>query len=162
GVLLAIGAIAVALTPETATPPDPRPPHRPQRVAVPSAACGRFFGAAAAAFVSFAAFGLFTSLAPSFLAGTLGHASHALAGVPAFPASPAAAVAQLAAGRGEVRRLLGLGMTVLAAGLALLVAAPWRASLAGFLAAGLIAGAGAGLLFMGGIAIASGLTVSER
>ena len=88
----------MALAPETVTPVAPRPAYRPQRIAVPTEARGRFFGAAAGGFVSFAALGLFTSLAPSLLADTLGHASHALAGVPAFAAFAGAVAAQLAAG----------------------------------------------------------------
>ncbi|HMJ32612.1 MAG TPA: MFS transporter [Baekduia sp.] len=162
GALLAVAAIGVVLAPETVTPPQTRPAYRPQRVAVPAAARRRFFGAAAGAFVAFAAFGLFTSLAPSFLAGTLGHASHALAGVPAFAAFTAAVAAQIAAGAWTVRRLLATGMAALSAGIVLVVAATWAPSLALFLAGGLIAGAGAGLLFKGGIVTVSGLAAPER
>ena len=161
-VLLAGGAVVVALAPETVTRPSPRPAYRPQRVAVPAEARGRFFGAAAAGSVSFAAFGLFTSLAPTFLAGTLGHSSHALAGVPAFTAFTAAAVAQRAARAWEVRRLLAIGMVALAAGVLLVVAATWLPSLTLFLAGGLVAGAGAGLLFKGGIVTVLGLAAPER
>jgi MFS family permease len=162
GALLAVAAIGVALAPETVTPPQPRPAYRPQRVAVPTEARRRFFGAAAGGFVAFAAFGLFTSLAPSFLAGTLGDTSHALAGVPAFTAFTAAVAAQLAAGAWAVRRLLATGMAALSAGIVLVVAATWAPSLALFLTGGLIAGAGAGLLFKGGIVTVSGLAAPER
>lgn len=162
GTLLAIAAIAVAIAPETVTPPPTRPTYHPQRIAVPAEARRRFFGAAAAAFVSFAAFGLFTSLAPSFLADTLRQSSHALAGVPAFAAFTAAVAAQLTTGAWDVHRLLATGMAVLSTGIALVVAATWLPSLALFLAGGLIAGAGAGLLFKGGIVTASGLASPER
>src|SRR3954447_3949072 len=162
GALLAVAAIGVALAPETVTPPQPRPAYHPQRVAVPSEARTSFFGAAAGVFVAFAAFGLFTSLAPSFLAGTLGQTSYALAGVPAFAAFASAVAAQLAAGGWDVRRLLTTGTTALSAGIVLVVAATWAPSLALFLAGGLIAGAGAGLLFKGGIVTVSGLTAPER
>ena len=162
GALLAVATIAVALAPETVTPPETRPAYRPQRVAVPDEARGRFFGAAAGAFVSFAAFGLFTSLAPSFLVGTFGQTSHAVAGVPAFAAFTAAVVAQLAADAWDVRRLLAAGMAALSAGLALVVVATWLPDLTLFLAGGLIAGAGAGLLFKGGIVTVSGLATPER
>jgi MFS family permease len=162
GALLAVAAIGVALAPETVTRPSTRPAYHPQRVAVPAEARGRFFGAAAGALVSFAAFGLFTALAPSFLAGTLGDTSHALAGVPAFTAFTAAVAAQLATGGWNVRRLLAVGMATLAAGIVMVTAATWVPSLALFLAGGLIAGAGAGLLFKGGIVTASGLAVPER
>ncbi|MEA2443481.1 MAG: hypothetical protein QOJ12_773 [Thermoleophilales bacterium] len=162
GALLAVAAIAVALAPETVTPPQARPAYRPQRVAVPADARGRFFGAAAAGFVSFAAFGLFTSLAPSFLAGTLGQTSHALAGVPAFTAFTAGVAAQLVTAAWDVRRLLATGMAALSAGILLVVVATWDPSLALFLTGGLIAGAGAGLMFKGGMVTASGLATPER
>jgi MFS family permease len=162
GVLLVGAVIAVALAPETVTRPEHRPAYRPQRIAVPAAQRARFFGAASGAFVSFAAFGLFTSLAPSFLAGTLGHDSHALAGVPAFTAFAAAIAAQLAAGAWDVRRLLATGMAALSAGIALVTTATWIPSLALFLIGGVIAGAGAGLLFKGGIVAVSGLAAPER
>src|SRR4051812_4089832 len=160
--LLAVAAIGVALAPETVTRPATRPAYRPQRVAVPAAARGQFLGAAAGAFVAFAAFGLFTSLAPSFLAGTLHHSSHALAGVPAVTAFSAAIAAQLSTGAWSIPRLLGTGRAALTAGLSLLVTATWLPSLPLFLVAGVIAGAGAGLLFKGGIVTVGGLAAPER
>jgi hypothetical protein len=162
GALLTVATIAVALAPETVTLPETRPAYRPQRVAVPAEARGRFLGAAGGAFVAFASFGLFTSLAPSLLVGTFGQTSHAVAGVPAFAAFTAAVVAQLAASAWDVRRLLAAGMAAVAAGIALVVAASWLPNLTLFLAGGLIAGAGAGLLFKGGIITASGLATPER
>ncbi|MDA0138785.1 MFS transporter [Solirubrobacter deserti] len=159
--LLVVAVIAVALAPETVTRPQRRPAYRPQRVAVPAAARGSFFSAAAGAFVAFAAFGLFTSLAPSFLAGTLGHTNHALAGVPAVTGFGAAIVAQLAAGAWDVRRLVGTGTAALSAGLALLVTALWASSLALFLTGVVITGVGAGLLFKGGIARVSALAAAS-
>lgn len=161
GTLLAVAAVGVAVAPETVTRPSTRPAYRPQRIAVPAEARGRFFGAAAGGFAALAAFGLFTSLAPSFLAGTLHQTSHLLAGIPAFTAFAAAVAAQLAADAWAVRRLLATGMGVLTAGLVLVVAATWVPSLALFLAGGVIAGAGAGLLFKGGIVTASSLAAPE-
>ena len=160
--LLALAAIGVALTPETVTRQSPRPAYRPQRVAVPAEARGRFFGAAAGGGAALAAFGLFTSLAPSFLADTLHQTSHLLAGIPAFTAFASAVAAQLATDAWPVRRLLATGMATLSAGLVLVVVAIWIPSLAGFLAGGVIAGAGAGLLFKGGIVTASSVAAPER
>jgi hypothetical protein len=85
-----------------------------------------------------------------------------LAGVPAFAAFTAAVAAQLAAGGRDPRRLLGTGMAALSAGIVLVVAATWAPSLALFLAGGVIAGAGSGLLFKGGIVTVSGLAAPER
>jgi MFS family permease len=160
--VLAAGALGVALAPETVTRPWPRPAYRPQRVAVPADARERFFGAAAAGVVAFAAFGLFTSLAPTFLAVTLGHTSHALAGVPAFTAFAAAVVAQQVARAWEMRRVLTAGMAALSAGVLLVVAATWIVSLPLFLAGGAGAGAGAGLLFKAGVVTVSGLAAPEH
>jgi hypothetical protein len=161
-VLLGAAAVVVALTPETVTRPTLRPAYHPQRIAVPAAARRRFAGAAAGGFVALAAFGLFTSLAPTFLAGTLHERSHALAGVPAFTAFMAAVAAQRAARAWELRRLLGTGMAALSAGVLLVVAATWTASLPLFLGGGLVAGAGAGLLIKGGISTASALAAPEH
>jgi MFS family permease len=159
-VALALAGVAVALAPETVERPASRPAYRPQRVAVPPAARAGFFAAAAGAFVSFAAFGLFTSLAPSFLA-ELGHTNHVLAGVPALTGFGAAIIAQLAAGTWDVRRLVGTGTAGLSAGMALLVTALWAPSLALFLAGGVVTGVGAGLLFKGGIVRASQLAAQS-
>lgn len=161
GVALVLAIAAVALSPETVQRPDVRPAYRPQRIAVPAAARASFFSAAAGAFVSFAAFGLFTSLAPSFLAGELGHTNHALAGVPALTGFGAAIIAQLSTSGWDVRRLVGTGTAALSAGLALLVTALWAPSLTLFLAGGVITGAGAGLLFKGGIVRASLLAAAS-
>lgn len=77
GVMALVLALGASLAPETAGTGD-RPRYRPQRISLPSAGRHRFFTAGAGALIAFAVFGLFTSLAPSFLAGTLGYHSHAL------------------------------------------------------------------------------------
>jgi MFS family permease len=161
-VLVGVGAIAAALAPETVTPPSPRPAYHPQRIAVPPHARTPFFGAAAGGAASLAAFGLFTSLAPTFLAGTLHQTSHVLAGIPAFTAFLAAVLAQIAASSWEVRRLLATGMATLSGGIALVVLATWLPSLALFLVGGAVAGAGAGLLFKGGIVTVTVVADPER
>ena len=92
----------------------------------------------------------------------LHHTSHAPAGIPAFTAFLAAVVAQIAAGSWQVRRLLATGMATLSAGLALVVLATWLPSLALFLIGGAVAGAGAGLLFKGGIVTVTLIAAPER
>jgi predicted MFS family arabinose efflux permease len=160
--VLGVSAVAAALAPETVTARSPRPTYHPQRVAVPRHARAQFYGAAAGGFASLAALGLFTSLGPTFLAGTLHHTSHALAGVPPFTAFVAAVVAQIAAGSWEVRRLLATGMAALAAGVTLVVLATWLPSLAVFLVGGAAAGVGGGLLFKGGIVTVTLVADPER
>ncbi|HEY0716192.1 MAG TPA: MFS transporter [Streptosporangiaceae bacterium] len=150
--LMLAGLLSLALVPETVTRPEPRPAYRPQRVKVPRASRAAFWAAAATGAVVFAVFGLFTSLAPSFLAGTLHDRSHALAGVTAFAVFGAAALSQILLARVPLRRLLGIGMATLAVGLAAVTVAVWVASLALLLVGGVLAGAGAGATFKGTVA----------
>ncbi|MEV6654166.1 MFS transporter [Streptomyces sp. NPDC051219] len=146
-VALAVLAVLVALSPETADLPDPAPRYRPQRIAVPGHARRMFFAAVTTALASFAVFGIFTSLVPSFLAGTLHESSHAVAGAVAFAAFAAGAVAQIALSRAGLAFTLRTGPFVLVPGLALLVAGIWLPSLAVFVIGGVLTGAGAGLAF---------------
>jgi len=148
GLMLA-GAIALAVVPETVTRPDPRPRYRPQRVRVPAGQRPLFYAAGLAAAAAFALFGLFTSLAPGFIAGTLHESSHALAGLSTFIVFGAAALANMSVGRLPLSRdgQARLGLGLLAAGVAAVTAAVWLPSLALFLAGGVIAGAGAGATF---------------
>lgn len=148
---LAAGFVAVALSPETKERALPRPRYRAQRVAVPHAARGRFFAAALGAFLAFSTLGLFTGLASTILAGTLHETSHLLAGAAIFIAFAAGVLAQLGTRGWSLRRTLLAGMTLIAAGLGLLVLSVWlpTPSLALLLASGVLAGAGAGALFKG-------------
>jgi len=155
--LMLLAVVALAVVPETAARPDPRPRYRPQRVSVPAAHRPLFFAAGLAAAVDFALFGLFTSLAPGFLAGTLHDHSHALAGFTAFVVFGAAALAQIAASRMTLARQLGFGLSAVAAGLVLVVLAVWLPSLPLLLTGGVVAGGGAGAAFRGSIATVSSI-----
>jgi MFS family permease len=160
GLMLA-GLLGLALVPETVTRPDPYPAYRPQRVSVPPASRQAFWAAGATAAVMFSVFGLFTSLAPSFLAGTLHERSHALAGVTAFAVFGAAAMSQILLARVSLRRLLGLGIALLVAGLAAVTVAVWWPSLALLLVGGIVAGAGAGATFKGAVATVIGIAPEQ-
>ncbi len=166
---VALGALVLALalvlaTPETRARPLPRPRYRPQRVSVPLESRGRYFAAGIGALIAFAAFGLFTSLAPVFLAGPLHHGSRALAGATAFAVFAAAVVAQAAVAARGTRETLAAGIAVLLTGLAVLIVAVWltHPSLALFLLGGVLAGAGAGMLFKGVVATVVAVAVPER
>ena len=121
-VLLLLSAVGIAVVPETVERLEERPAYRPQRVALPSSTKPLFFASAAGAFAAFAIFGLFTSLAPTFLAGTLHHTSRLLAAVVTFAVFIAGAGVGLVF-RGEVLAALfliayaGLVIPVLAIGL---------------------------------------------
>jgi MFS family permease len=150
GLLLA-GLVALAVVPETVTRPEPRPAYRPQRVRVPAASRPAFFAAGSAGAVVFAVFGLFNSLAPSFLAGPLHQGSHAVAGVVACAVFGAAAVSQILLARMPLGRLLRAGIAVLVAGIVAITVAIWVTSLPLLLIGGVLAGAGGGATFKGAL-----------
>lgn len=129
GAVLAVLTVLVAIAPETATTPDPRPAWRPQRVAIPAHARGTFFAATGAAAGVFAVYGVYNSLMPGFLADTMHNTSYAVAGAIAFSAFAAGAVAQIALGRAGVATTLQVSLPVLLAGLALFTAGMWLPSL---------------------------------
>jgi len=149
-VFLALGAVALAglwAAPETGAPApraavtsQPAGPRRKVRLPVP---------AAAGTLAAFSANGLFAGLSGLFLATTLHHPSHALAGVALFLLFTCGVVSQLATLRAS--RVLALGTGSLLAGLVLLVVSVRLStpSLALFLIAGALIGAGSGAVFKG-------------
>jgi MFS family permease len=147
--LLLLAALAVAAVPETVHAQPRR--YRPQRVGVPDAARRRYFAAATGAFASLSVLGLFTSLAPAFVAGTLHHPSRALAGAVASMVFGSGAAAQVLLRRRSTRWALAAGLALIVLGLATLTAAVWAASLPAFLAGGVLAGGGAGALLKGAV-----------
>lgn len=149
--LMLAGVLVMALVPETVNRPGPRPAYRPQHVSVPPAARPVFLAAGGAGAVVFAMFGLFTSLAPSFLAGTLHDGSHALAGAVAFLVFGASAASQIMLARSPLRLQFRLGFGVLAIGIAAITAAIWVASLPLLVIGGALAGGGAGAVFKGAV-----------
>ena len=156
-VLLLLSAIGIAVVPETVERPEKRPTYRPQRVAVPSAARPLFFASAIGAFAAFAIFGLFTSLAPTFLAGTLHHTSRVLAGVVTFAVFIAGAASQVVFVRLTRRHQLRLGLVAMSVGLVGVAVGGLLPSLWTFILGGVIAGAGVGLVFRGAVATAASL-----
>lgn len=161
---LLIGLVAIALAPETRMAASPRPHYRPQRVSVPPQSRGRFFAAATAVAITFAVFGLITSLAPSFLAGTLKEPSHALAGAVSFALFGTAALAQTLTGSRSPHQLLAAAIPALLVGVGLLTLAVWvpSPSFGIFLAGDLVAGVGAGLMFKGAIETVTEISLPER
>jgi MFS family permease len=156
--LMLIGAVALAVAPETAAVPSRHPAYRPQRVTVPAAQRPLFLAAATAAGVVFALFGVFTSVAPSLLAGVLHNDSHAVAGAVAFAVFGAGAAAQIVLSRAARRTQAGLGLAALVAGLAMVTAAARLPSFWLLLAGGIVAGAGAGAAFRGTVATVLSIT----
>lgn len=159
-VLLLVSALGIALVPETVERLEERPAYRPQRVALPSAAKPQFFASAVGAFAAFAIFGLFTSLAPTFLAGTLHHTSRLLAGVVTFAVFVAGAGSQAVFVRLGRPQQLRLGLVLMSAGLVAVAVGGLLPNLWLFVIGGVIAGAGVGLVFRGAVASAASLADS--
>lgn len=150
-VLLLAAAVAVARVPETVSAVTPRQRYRPQRVTVPVEARPRYFAAGGGAFAALSVLGLFTSLAPAFVAGTLHHPSRALAGLVASMVFASGAATQILVRRETVRRQVAGGLVLMTAGLLTVTAGVWAVSLPVFLLGGVIAGGGAGALLKGAV-----------
>ena len=156
-VLLLVSAVGIALVPETVERLEERPAYRPQRVALPSSAKPLFFASAVGAFAAFAIFGLFTSLAPTFLAGTLHHTSRLLAGVVTFAVFIAGAASQVVFVRLTRQHQLRLGLVAMSVGLIGVALGGLLPSLWIFITGGVVAGVGVGLVFRGAVATAASL-----
>jgi MFS family permease len=161
GAILFVLAVLVAVSPETTSRPVPAPRYRPQRIAVPGHARRMFFVATAAGMAAFAVYGVFNSLAPSFLAGTMHQHSHAVAGAVAFAAFAAGAVAQIAMSRADLLRNLSVGPLILVPGLGLLTGGMWLPNLVMFVIGGVLTGAGGGLVFRGALTAAGSTAPPE-
>lgn len=149
-----LAGVAVFVVPET----SPRSGRIGlQRLSVPPEARSVFAIAALAAFAGFAVTGLFTAVAPSFLADVVGIENHAVAGAIACSIFAASAVTQVAANRVTPSRAVAAGCAILLVGMAILAAALHFSSLPGLIAAAVIAGVGQGMSFGRGLA-----AVAER
>jgi MFS family permease len=161
-VVLLVVAGLLATTPETVRPPVPRPAYRPQRLAFPPTSRPAFVAAGLGAFASFALFGLFTSLAPTFLIDAFHEPSHLLAGVTPFAVFASAAVAQLALVRVAQRTQLTIALLSCAVGLVAIAGGALAPAFALFLLGGVVAGVGVGILFRSAIATAGSLAEPGR
>ncbi len=127
-------------------------------MAVPELARAHYFAAGAAAFAAFATLGLFTSLAPAFVATTLHLPSRALAGAVAFLVFGAAASTQILFRRRKTRHQLAIGIATMGVGLAVVTLSMFVVSLPLFLVGGVAAGAGIGVLFKGSVSTVAALS----
>ena len=161
---LVLGAVGVAVLPETREAATPRPRYRPQRLSVPPAERGRYFAAALSTLVAFAALGLFAGLAGLFLAVALHHPSLALAGGVVGAMLGAAVAAQFLTVSWSVARNLQAGMAAMVIGIGLAVLGVWlhSPSLALFIAGGVVIGGGSGAIFKGAVGTVMSISPPER
>jgi MFS family permease len=148
-VLMGLALVAVLIAPETS---DRTGRIGFQRLSIPPEARAVFLTAATAAFAGFAVMGLFTSVAPSFVANVAGIGNHAVGGAVAASIFVASALAQLLGRRIAPARAVAAGCAILVLGMAILAVALRLSSLAGILVAALIAGTGQGISFSRGLA----------
>ncbi len=133
-----------------------------QRLHVPAQVQPTFIRAAAAGFAAFALFGLFSAVAPTFLASVLHQTSPALAGGVVFVLFASSAVGQLAVPRIPGPAALPAGCAGIIAG-ALLTGAALAASSLGLLIAGaIVAGTGQGIAVGAGLAALNTKTPAEH
>jgi MFS family permease len=157
--LLALATVAVFVAPET----SPRTGKIGlQRLSVPAEVRGVFVIAGIAAFAGFAITGLFTSVAPAFVSTVIGIDNHAAAGVVASTILIASVIAQVFAGRIPPKRAMVLGCAILIVGMVILAVALEFSSLAGLIAAAVVAGIGQGISFSRGLAAVAERTPVDR
>lgn len=133
-----------------------------QRLSVPAEVRPVFVIAGLAAFAGFSVTGLFMAVAPSFVADVVGIDNDALAGLVAASIFAASAVAQIGAKGVAPQRAVAIGCAVLVAAMAIVVVALYLSSLAGLVAAGLVAGVGHGMTFSRGLAAVVERTPAAR
>jgi MFS family permease len=115
-----------------------------------------------AGFAAFSLLGMFTALAPSFLANVLHDHSHAAAGAVVFALFGTAAATQLLLARFPSRPVIESGLLLFLAALALIVAGLSQASLALFLTGTIVGGVAIGAVFIGSLSTASRLAPARE
>jgi len=133
-----------------------------QRLSVPAEVRSVFVIAGLAAFAGFAVTGLFTAVAPSFLADVVGIDNNAVAGMIACSIFAASAVAQVAARGITPQRAVAVGCAILVVGMLILAVALHLSSLVGLIAAAVVSGVGQGISFSRGLAAVVERTPAQR
>jgi predicted MFS family arabinose efflux permease len=162
--LLVPAAAAVWLMPE---PVDVKPGAfrgglRVQRLNVPREMRSLFVRAATASFAAFAVLGLFSAVAPAFLATLLKLPSHWLSGVVVFGVFAASTLGQLALELMTASIALPLGCAGMVVGSGLIAVGIASSSLVLFVVGAAVAGLGIGLSFRAGLAAVNSKSPAAR
>lgn len=158
-VFVLLAGLAVLVVPETYTRTGQLDFHPPS---VPPQLRHVFAIAAAAGFCGFAVMGLFTAVAPTFLASLIGVTNHAVAGLIVASIYSASAVAQIATARAAPRRAIMFGCAALALGMVILALALQFSSVTALIVAALVCGAGHGISFSRGLAAVTAEALPEQ
>ncbi len=121
-----------------------------------------FVPAAIAGFAGFMVLGLFTAVAPAYLAQVLGLSNHVLTGLVVFALFAASTAGQLALERVPQQRALPIGCLILIVGVGLVGTGIGTASLIVLLTGAVVAGLGQGLGFRAGLASVTAQSPSDR
>lgn len=159
--VLAAAGLCLAFVPETVNPRR-RPTLRFAGLGIPARGRGEFIAVGVAGFSAFSLLGLFSALAPTFLGSVMHQNSHAVQGAVVFLLFAVGTHTQLLASRLPSRPVVIGGLSLLLAGLALIVAALAQASIALFLAGTVVAGVAVGAVFLGSLATANRLAPPGR
>jgi MFS family permease len=149
--LLVPAAIGIWAMPEPVVARS-RPRLRPQALTVPTEMRATFVEAALAGFAGYAVLGLFTAVAPAFLAQELGVASPAVVGLVVFAVFAASMIGQATLELVPEAVAMPAGCLALIAGMGSLALGLAFSSLALLVLGGVIAGFGHGLAFRAGLA----------
>lgn len=161
-VLLVLVTVGVWLMPEPVADVRRSPRLRLTSPSVPAEMRGVFLRSSIAGFAGFAVLGLFTAVAPSFLAELLDLHSFALTGTVIFAVFCASTVGQVALVPQFGHRSLPVGCAGLIAGMALLTLGFAVESFGALLAGGLVAGLGQGMSFRAGLAAVNEAAPAHR
>ncbi|MFJ6636238.1 MFS transporter [Streptomyces sp. NPDC091376] len=151
--LIAVACVLTWLLPETVENPNRWPRLSPQGISVPTGIKGVFVPASVAAFAGFALFGLFTAVAPSFVAMTLDVHNLAVSGAVAFSVFLASTIGQSMTPKAGAVRALPVGCAVLVVGLLLVGSSLLAESLPLLVLGALVGGTGQGLAFRGALTL---------
>lgn len=160
--LLVPAALVILQIPEPVKVRRGRASFRIQRLNVPREMRAIFIRAATASFAAFAVLGLFSAVAPSFLAKLLHLTSPWLPGVVVFLLLAASAVGQLALELTTPDVALPVGSGVVVAGCGLIAGGVAASSLALLLAGAAVAGLGIGLAFRAGLTMVESRSPSAQ
>jgi MFS family permease len=149
----AVGALAIAATPETVPPPTQRRPLRIQRLRVPASDRLPFWVAAGSLAACYAVYGFFASLAPTFLRVDLAVGNRALAAALVAVLFGSAALVQPALGQVRDRRALLIGLPLMTVGAAGVLGAILLTSLPLLAVGALALGVGVGFAYMGAVTL---------
>lgn len=150
-VLVMLAIVAVTLAPETVASTG-RFTVRLQQLRIPEEIRGVFVQAAVLGMCGFAVAGLFSAVAPAFLATILNYPNHALAGSLVFAMMSMTAVGQIVVRRFSREAALQMSCAILIVGITLLAASLWWHSVGALFASAVLEGLGMGLGIGSGLA----------